>query len=143
MDLKRATADDLAYVEGVLDRNELPAADVRADDVEMFIGSVDSTRVGVGGLERYGPYALLRSVAIEDSVRGNGYGNTLSEQLVARAQRHGVREVYLLTTTAAPFFEGLGFRTIGRHEAPPAIRETREFDELCPSSAVCMRRDLV
>lgn len=63
---------------------------------------------GVVGLEVYGKVALLRSLAVSATSRGNGYG----KDLVARAERYaqslGVTEIYLLTTTAATFFEQLG-----------------------------------
>ncbi len=31
---------------------------------------------------------------------------------------------------------------VGRSDAPPAIRETTQFDELCPATAICMRTRL-
>jgi amino-acid N-acetyltransferase len=52
----------------------------------------------------------------------------------------GVRELFLLTTTAEPIFARWGFRRVDRAEAPPAIRESREFASLCPASAVFMAR---
>jgi mannose-6-phosphate isomerase-like protein (cupin superfamily) len=50
----------------------------------------------------------------------------------------GVRDVYLLTTTAARFFERAGFATIPRDQAPLAICQTTEFRSLCPASATFM-----
>ena len=54
-----------------------------------------------------------------------------------------MRALYLLTTTAVPFFERMGFAAIDRAEAPPAIAATREFATYCPESAVLMRRRLI
>ena len=41
-------------------------------------------------------------------------------------------------TTAERFFEYLGYRRIGREETPKAIRNSREFSSLCPSTAIVM-----
>jgi amino-acid N-acetyltransferase len=49
-----------------------------------------------------------------------------------------IREIYLLTTTAAEFFTHLGYRQVDRALAPAAIASTKEFSSLCPSTAVFM-----
>lgn len=136
--LRRVGTDDLAYVETLLDANDLPTEDVSSGTTAFFVGYENAEPVGIGGLERHGEHALLRSVVVEPSVRGEGHGTTLCERLLAHAARRSVTDVYLLTTTAADFFKTLGFDEIDRERAPRAIRATREFTDLCPSSAVCL-----
>lgn len=140
--LEPADDGDLAYVETVLERNDLPADDVRAKPGAFYLASVDGDRVGVGGVEAYGSAGLLRSVVVERSVRGEGYGTALCNELEARAADQGVETLYLLTTTAAGFFADRGYVEVDRSDAPPAIRETAEFEDLCPSTATCMRKAL-
>jgi protein-tyrosine-phosphatase len=53
-----------------------------------------------------------------------------------------VRTLYLLTTTAEPFFAKHGYARAAREAAPAAIRATREFSGICPSSSAFMSRDL-
>jgi amino-acid N-acetyltransferase len=53
-----------------------------------------------------------------------------------------VETLYLLTTTAAAFFARHGYETVERDTVPARIRGTTEFDDLCPDSAVCMRKRL-
>jgi len=98
--------------------------------------------VGVGGLERDGSNALLRSVAVEPSVRGRGFGTALCDRLERKARSGDVETVYLLTTTATDFFASRGYVEVEREAAPAAIRETTEFTELCPSTATCMEKSL-
>ena len=50
--------------------------------------------------------------------------------------------MWLLTTTAAPFFARLGFATMERASAPQALQASREFAAACPAGATCMRLDL-
>jgi amino-acid N-acetyltransferase len=81
-------------------------------------------------------------VVVEESVRGAGYGTALCDELEAQAAADGIDALYLLTTTAAGFFEARGYEAIDRNEAPPLIRQTTEFEDLCPASATCMKKSL-
>ncbi|WP_440766706.1 arsenic resistance N-acetyltransferase ArsN2 [Natronorubrum sp. DTA7] len=140
--LRRADDGDLSYVETLLDANGLPAADVRTAPARFYVGYDGDERVGVGGLERYGTDGLLRSVVVEQSARGNGFGAALCDALERRVRADGVETLYLLTTTAADFFGDRGYAELERADAPAPIRETNQFDELCPASATCMRKQL-
>ena len=138
--LRRADESDLSYVERLLSDAGLPSADVRTSPARFYLGYDGDERVGVGGLEHYGTDGLLRSVVVERSARGNGYGTALCEGLERRARADGVETLYLLTTTAAEFFAERGYEEIERSAAPSEIRETAEFDDLCPASAACLRK---
>jgi len=98
---------------------------------------------GCGGIEVYGDVGLLRSLAVPPDQRGRGFGLALARRLVGWSVEHGLRELYLLTETAAGFFERkIGFDVVTRDEAPPEIRATDEFARQCPASAVLMRQRL-
>ena len=51
----------------------------------------------------------------------------------------GIREFYLLTTTAQEYFRKRGFKVIDRDEVHPQLLGSEEFRGACPDSAVCMR----
>jgi len=61
------------------------------------------------------------------------------EQRLANA---GVRDIYLLTESAAAVFAGWGYRTIGRNAAPPPIAASRQFTTLCSERAQLMHKTL-
>ena len=138
----RPAADSLSLVEHLLADADLPTSDVQEHPDCFYVAHDGDEVVGVGGIERYGADALLRSVAVEESVRGNGYGSALCDALEDEARTDGVEALYLLTTTAAGFFADRGYSAIERADVPPAVRRTTEFSELCPDSATCMRRRL-
>lgn len=140
--LREVEAGTLSYAEALLSAAGLPTGDVRSDRVVLYVASVEGDRVGVGGLETYGADGLLRSVAVEPDRRGEGIGRSLCRGLESEARTQGVETLYLLTTTAAGFFEELGYEHTGRGDAPERIQRTAEFDELCPSSAACLRKSL-
>ena len=140
--LEPVTEANLDEAASLLERADLPTEDVHAQEVRLFHARADGEVVGVGGLEVYGSAALLRSVAVPPSARGEGYGTALVDSLEERASALGVAEIYLLTTTAAEFFGNRGYEEIDRGEPPRSIRETREFSSLCPDSATVMRKQL-
>ncbi len=140
--LRRASGDDLATVEALLARNDLPAADVREGPGAFYVATDGDEVVGVGGLERYGNAGLLRSVVVPETVRGTGFGAAVCEGLETRAGEAGVTALYLLTTTAAAFFAARGYERIDRAAAPERIRSTTQFAEVCPETAVCLRKRL-
>lgn len=121
----------------------LPLDDLTPEHLEHFFGcGAQDAPFGIGGVELHGRDALLRSLAVDEQARGRGCGRALVAALEAYAQREGVCRLYLLTTTAAHFFERLGYRSVARDTAPDAIRAAPEFAALCPASAVFMAKDL-
>lgn len=128
----------------LLESAGLPAGDLTAAHLESFrvAGGGDGRLAGGVGLEIVGGAALLRSLVVDPGQRGTGLGLALVESALELAREHGVAEVWLLTTTADRFFERLGWRRAERATAPAGIRATAEFSTICPSSSVCMVRDL-
>ncbi|MXR40207.1 GNAT family N-acetyltransferase [Halobaculum sp. WSA2] len=138
--LAETDAADLDRVEALLAANGLPTSDVRTGSGRFYLARDGDAVVGAGGLERDGSDALLRSVVIEESSRGEGYGTALCTALEERARTEGVETLYLLTTTASDFFERLGYEAVDRELVPSTVQSTTEFADLCPSSATCMRK---
>lgn len=108
----------------------------------FLLAKQDGVLVGVAGLELFGFVGLLRSVAVIPTHKGKGIAGQLVAQLLAGADERGLREVYLITTTADRYFDRYGFAPVNREQVPEAIQQTRQFSGLCPSSAVVMERNL-
>ena len=94
--------------------------------------------IGSGGLEFYSAYALLRSVAVEETQRGTAVGKQIVADLLLRAKQAGVGEVYLLTETAHDFFLRRGFSDINRELVPEEVKASTEFSSVCPITASVM-----
>ncbi|MEO8636688.1 MAG: arsenic resistance N-acetyltransferase ArsN2 [Gemmatimonadales bacterium] len=138
--LDAVEAGALPEVRALLGAAALPVADLDVATPEFFGLRDNAGLIGVIGLERHGQVALLRSLAVRSDQRGKGLGTALVRALEERASALGVRELWLLTTTAEPFFRQLGYEAAIRGAAPVAIRETGEFRSICPSSAACLTR---
>ena len=98
--------------------------------------------VGSAVLEIYPDGALLRSVAVESGLRGEGLGGRLTEGALTLARSLGIRRVFLRTETAVEFFPRHGFRAIARNQVPASVAASVEFMGACPESAVVMERAL-
>lgn len=138
--VQKADRTNIGRIEALLQANNLPCQDVRSKSECFFNAYSDAEFVGTGGVETYGSSGLLRSIVITEPNRGQGYGAALCDALEDYARTDGVERLYLLTTTAAPFFCQCGYEEIARENAPPSIQQTTEFTELCPKSATCMEK---
>jgi amino-acid N-acetyltransferase len=134
-----ARASDLEAIKQLLMDNELPVAGVE-DHWKTFVVARDGDRiVGCGGSEAYQNAALIRSIAVSPEYRGRGIGRLLVRQLLDRLSSRGIREFYLLTTTAQNYFKKRGFKKCDRDEVHPQLLASREFQDACPKTAICMR----
>lgn len=133
--------DALHELIAALDAAGLPTTDV-LDDGRLFFRFDDTSTLGFAGIEGVGADRLLRSVVVLPSRRHAGAGVALVGALEHLARSHGVDRLHLLTTTARPFFERCGFTIADRASAPPAIAASREFRNLCPSSAAYLVKSI-
>lgn len=119
--------------------SKLPYQDLRLkNNVFVSYHNGEGKMIGSGGLEFYSGYALLRSVAVEEKLRGKSIGQKIVSDLLARAKEKLIKEVYLLTETAHDFFLKRGFRDIARESVPAEIKASTEFSSVCPVSSVVM-----
>ena len=140
--IRGATAADLPAVIGLLEENKLPLAGIERQVATTLVAQRSAHVVGCAALEVFGTAALLRSVAVDETRRGEGLGHQLTQAALDLARARGLARVYLLTTTAAAFFPRFGFREVARTDVDHAVRDSVEFTTACPASAVAMRVDL-
>jgi len=142
-DYGQASVEDLPAILALLKSCGLPTQDITPAMLGGFLVARHGGRVvGVAGVLPAGTDALLRSVAVAPDHRGLGIAERLCDILEQRATQAGIANLYLLTQTAEGYFAQRGFRPIERAQAPGALQATAEFQQLCPASAVCMRKAL-
>lgn len=127
----------------LLEACALPTSDLHeAAQVQLFALTRGSQLLGLVGLELHGKAALLRSLAVAPEERGRGHARVLVQAAENAATEAGVARLYLLTTTAARFFEGRAYVETPRNEAPASIAATRQFSGLCAASSNFMSKAL-
>jgi amino-acid N-acetyltransferase len=130
-------------VKGLLSLSNLDSSDLTPGHLKHFFGlGTHAEPEGIVGLELFTSVGLLRSLAVVPSRRRAGLGSQLVAHAEDYARAHGIKTLYLLTNTAETFFMHRGYQGCRRNAAPRAIRETKEFSEICPSSSVFMAKNL-
>lgn len=139
--IQRAVPDDINDIYKLLEQNGLPFEGLAEHISHMLVarGGVHQREVmGSAALEMYGRYALLRSVAVDERLRGKGVGQRLTQAALELARAEGVTGVYLLTETAAGFFPRFGFAPVDRGDVPGPVLQSLEFTTLCPTGTLVM-----
>ena len=139
--LSKADLSDLPFILELLMENNLPVADIKSME-NFFVLKSDSAIEGCIALEKYNEYALLRSLSVRLSHRGNGSGMRLVSTVENHGQALGLKKIFLLTTTAETYFKKAGYEIIERHRVPESIKRSTEFASICPSTAVVMMKVL-
>jgi amino-acid N-acetyltransferase len=142
MKIRKATNRDLDAVEGLLSANDLPLDGVKENLSGFIVAEQGGQVIGAVGLEKFGSIALLRSAVVSNEHRGSGVGRRLVEQILERAQKDGIEELFLLTTTAEDYFPRFGFTRTTRSAVPPAVKASAEFRGACPDTALVMTRPI-
>jgi SAM-dependent methyltransferase len=140
LEISTAGAQDFQEVANLLQTENLPVDDLSPELPHFLLARANGTLVGVAGLEVYGTDALLRSVAVHKDYRNFRIARRLTEDLIKQVRLSGVKDVYLITTTADKYFEKQGYTRVNRENVPASIGATQQFSSLCPSSAVVMHR---
>lgn len=132
----------ISAIETLLQKCDLPFLDC-GEHIHNFYGITSGDKlVAIGAVEIKRPVALLRSIAVPAENRGQGLAVAMTHHLLDVARSNGVRELYLLTETAEHYFTRFGFCPVARDAVPVEIKSTRQFESLCPSTALAMRLEL-
>ena len=123
----------------LLKSDQLCFNDINEQGVHLFGVRLKDELIGYFGFEIFNNLALFRSMIVVSVAQGKGYGTLIWQQAKEKLAAEDVKEVYLLTNTAAPFFTKQGFGVIKRESAPEAILGTTEFKEFCPADSICMK----
>ncbi len=137
--VRRATRHDLETVKSLLTECRLPLAGVDKYFEDFVVGIDEGELVACAGIEHYPPVAVLRSVAVAPSRRGEGLGQSITRYALDQARARGANTVYLLTETAAEFFPRFGFAVTAREEVERKTGMSELVRSACPVSATCMK----
>lgn len=134
--LNEQEREDLKHL---LSSNQLCFNDINEQGVHLFGVNLKDEHIGYFGYQLFDNLALFRSMVVIVEARNKGYGTLIWQQANKKLLAEGIKEVYLLTNTAAPFFSKQGFTEVPRASAPEAISATTEFKEFCPADSIFMK----
>ena len=138
IEIRSASSADLTPARALLIANALPLDGFPDNPECVWVAANREQVVGVVALELYADGALLRSLAVQQGVRGQHLGRQLVAAALDDVRRRDLGVVYLLTTTAESFFRRLGFGVVARDEVPDSLLGSVEFRSACPTTATAM-----
>jgi amino-acid N-acetyltransferase len=140
--IERARPEDARAILELLRANALPVDGLLDHLATALVARSPDRVVGTAALEVYDDGALLRSVAVDARLRGDGVGTRLTAAALDLAGTLRVPAVYLLTTTAEGYFPRFAFSRISRDQVPRGVQQSVEFQSACPASAIVMMKTL-
>ena len=126
----------------LLSAEKLPVADLPLSLNNFLVALQNNEVIGVVGMEVYDTSALLRSLAVHAAHRGQGIADQLLQNIASLGTLKGITELYLLTETAPAYFEKKGFVNITRAEVPDGVQQSSQFSNVCPQSAIVMKKHI-
>ncbi len=126
---------DLSPITSLLKQSGLPTAGLTDTLPNLWVLRENGRVMGSIGFEARGEAALLRSLVVDDRLRGRGNGRKLLSHGVSAMQQAGVRDAYGLTTTIPDLLARSGWRELPRNELPAALSASAELGGACPESA--------
>lgn len=133
---------EIDSVKNLLQLSNLPNFDLDEAPVHFFGVKENGQLVATGALEIYGVHAILRSLAVHQTHQNFGYGRQIVRFLENKAIEKGIKQLFLLTSTAEDFFKKLNYLPMQRNLCPPEILSSTQFREICPLSASCLSKNL-
>ena len=135
-----ASGGDLDAIRRLLLAALLPSGDLGGPNQRFIVARQNGRVVGCAGLETFGEDGQLRSMAVHWTSRNSGLGTRIHEHLLFEAVKAGVRNLYVVTTTAADFFARQGYRKIQPADVPPGVVGSEEYTTFVPGGGVVMAR---
>jgi amino-acid N-acetyltransferase len=133
--IRPATTSDIKTIRHIIDVNKASRRMLEKETVTLYetvqefvVAEIDGKVVGCGALHvLWEDLAEVRTVGVEDNVRGQGVGHKILEELIERAKKIGVKRIFCLTFETE-FFGRHGFKEI---EGTPVSHEV--YNELLRS----------
>jgi amino-acid N-acetyltransferase len=133
--IRPATTADIKTIRHIIDVNKASRRMLEKETVTLYetvqefvVAEFEGQVVGCGALHvLWEDLAEVRTVGVEDNVRGKGVGHKILEELINRAKKIGVRRIFCLTFETE-FFSRHGFKEI---EGTPVSQDV--YNELLRS----------
>lgn len=130
--LERATHDDREAVAAALAACGLSSVGILAPETLYWVCRAANALLGTCGLELGDRCALLRSVCVIESQRGNGIAEQLIRCALREAARLDLQDVYLFSKDTGGYFERLGWREVAVTEVAarlPHAPQVRHYEK--------------
>lgn len=140
--IRAALEPDLDDVLSLLIDEDLNIDGVHENIGNFVVATENKVLVGCGGAEAFQFVALIRSIVVHPDQRSRGIGRRIVREMLDRLSSRGLREFYVVTEDAEPWFRKRGFKPCDRDEVHPQILESTEVSN-ASDDAVIMRLQML
>lgn len=120
--MRRAQEPDIPRIVELIAGANLPPLFVPEYLGGFIVAEQAGLVVACGGLETYGSCGVIRSVVVDERLRGTGVGKQLWQLLESDARAAGATDLYLFTGDAHDFWQRLGFEDKALDDWKPDVR---------------------
>jgi amino-acid N-acetyltransferase len=140
--IRGATSVDTERINALLTHVNLPLPEPHEEVCFLIAEDAAGGVQGCVGWQIFENCALIRSLAVHWSQRGEGIAQSLVVEAIAQMKDQDLTDCYLLTLDAQGFAEKFGFRQISREQLPEPVQASHQVSSVCCSSAKTMHRPL-
>ncbi|NKB72568.1 MAG: GNAT family N-acetyltransferase [Candidatus Latescibacteria bacterium] len=133
-----ARADEAGAIRHLLQQVDLPLDELDRHLPRFLVARHREAVRGCVGLEIYGDWCIVRSLAVAPDHQGQGLGTQLLKAALDQARQHGSRHAVTLTNTAADLAARFGFAAVARDTINPAVQGSWSFAADACQQAACM-----
>lgn len=129
IEIRPAQTGDLSDLQLFLGAQDLTQGGLDAPGAQLWIARDDAGRIqGSTGYETSGTGddVLVRSVAVDPTVRGQGVGLRLARHALDCAAAEGARRAWLFSRRSGPFWQRLGFEAADRNVLAERLASTHQ-----------------
>ncbi|MFJ7751062.1 GNAT family N-acetyltransferase [Arthrobacter sp. NPDC097144] len=130
INLARATDSDMTEISELLRIADLTLSGLASPTVHLWISRDETTEriFATTGYESSedGKHALIRSVAVDQALRGAGIGLELAQFAMDRAVEAGAKQAWLFSRRSGPFWQKAGFMPADTNELAAALASTHQ-----------------
>lgn len=141
--VRSADKNDVRLIKELLQACSLPTVQIEKHIQDFIVAEAQGSIIGTLGAVYDGNKALLRSFAVCEKKRKNGIGSRLINMMLKEMRKKGIKEVFLLTETAADYFIQLEFLEISRDIIPKILLIESGLDQACPCSSRCFKYNII
>jgi len=124
---RRGRASDIPALVALIASGDLPPLFIEQYVDGFLVVEHEGRIVACGGVEPYGPDAVIRSVVVDAATRGTGLGLEVARLLEEDAVRSGGGDVYLFTMHAHGFWKRLGYVDLPLDRWAEPVRESWQY----------------
>ena len=137
MEIKRASNNDIEAISQLLLESGISAVNRVTDSLQhVYLAFTKNNELaGVGAMEKIGSVALLHTLVVRESLRGQGFGYLLMKTLDHAARSEDIDEIYVVSDSLTDYFKRYGYDSVSAGALSSELSASALFQQCAQASA--------